>query len=605
MVPKIELGKKITAAVLVAGAGIEGMQAALDLADAGFKVYLTDHQAPGRKTAAAADAAARGLLCSISSKLLAVQANNNIELIENARVEGIDGVAGNFQITLGSAAPASVKGKAASTKKKAAEIMPGIAAGAVIFAPGFASLSAAAGYDFQEELRVLSEKNGLSITGKKAEAQEDMVPHATARPGIFVAAENSVPAIISAALVEGSSAAALAAELLSPARGALVREKKYPAEKQVSGEEPAIGIFVCKQLPAGKKAASGSIAAARKLASVVLAEELTNLCTAAALQRIQAAVADEGINRVQAITCNRQALEPLFQEALAEAGLNRYLLEMPDRDVTKESLCMSVARTRVLEPLKEISTAVVQSSLVIGNGLPALTAALSLANQGFEVYLMEQGPAATGEAARSLQKKVAAQGRIKLFPGAKITGFTGHPGSYATTIMVEGAERVLKHGTVIIEPDDDQKELAAMLKIPLTAGGSFLQPDALLPLDLACRGMFCCGNEGNAGNARKGIIQGLAAAARAATILAKRELTLSSIVAVVDPERCVACLTCVRECPYHAPVISEERVSFIEPADCRGCGICVSACPRSAIELKHCTDEQILAELAACANARR
>ena len=100
------------------------------------------------------------------------------------------------------------------------------------------------------------------------------------------------------------------------------------------------------------------------------------------------------------------------------------------------------------------------------------------------------------------------------------------------------------------------------------------------------------------------IIQGLAAAARAATILAKRELVLSAIVAVVDPERCVACLTCVRECPYHAPAISEERVSFIEPAECRGCGICVSACPRSAIELKHCTDEQILAELAACANSR-
>jgi heterodisulfide reductase subunit A-like polyferredoxin len=100
------------------------------------------------------------------------------------------------------------------------------------------------------------------------------------------------------------------------------------------------------------------------------------------------------------------------------------------------------------------------------------------------------------------------------------------------------------------------------------------------------------------------IIKGLAAAARAATILAKRELVLSSIISVVDPERCVACLSCVRECPYRAAAISEERVSFIEPAECRGCGICVSACPRRAIELKHCTDEQILAELAACVDAR-
>jgi heterodisulfide reductase subunit A-like polyferredoxin len=604
MVPKIEHGQKINAAVLVAGAGPAGMQAALDLADAGFKVYLVENEAPGRKRSAKGGAGARGLFCSISSKLLAVQANNNIELIENARVEGIDGVAGNFQVLLGSAAPASVKGRAASTKKKAAEKMPGIAAGAVIFAPGFASLSAAAGYDFQKELRALSEQNGFSVPGKKAEAQGDMVPHTTSRPGIFVAGYSGKSGITSA-LIEGSSAAALAAELLSPARGALVREKKYPAEKQISGEEPAIGIFVCKHLPSGEKLAAGSIAAARKLASVVFAEALPNLCSAAGLRRIQAAVADGGINRVLAITCNRQALEPLFQEALAEAGLNRYLLEMPDRDITKESLCMSVARARVLEPLREVSTAVVQSGLVIGSGVSALTAALSLASQGFDVYLVEQGPSDGSDAVRSLRKKVATQGRIKLFPGAQITGFAGHTGSYATTIMIDGAEKVLKHGTVIIEPGMDRKKLAALLKIPLTAGGSFLQPDALQPLDLACSGMFCCGNEGSAGDGRESIIQGLAAAARAAKILAKCELVLSSIVAVVDPERCVACLTCVRECPYHAPAISEERVSFIEPADCRGCGICVSACPRSAIELKHCTDEQILAELAACANAKR
>ena len=103
---------------------------------------------------------------------------------------------------------------------------------------------------------------------------------------------------------------------------------------------------------------------------------------------------------------------------------------------------------------------------------------------------------------------------------------------------------------------------------------------------------------------RRSIVLGRAAAARAATILAKRELILSSIVSVVDPERCVACLACVRDCPYRAPAISEEGVAFIEPADCRGCGICVSVCPRKAIDLKHYTDEQILAELTALVDLR-
>jgi heterodisulfide reductase subunit A-like polyferredoxin len=261
---------------------------------------------------------------------------------------------------------------------------------------------------------------------------------------------------------------------------------------------------------------------------------------------------------------------------------------------------MAVARARKLEPLKEVTSGVVQSGLVIGSGVSALTAALSLANQGFDVYLVEQGPSDGSAAARSLQKKVEGQNKIKIFSHALITSFAGHPGSYVTTITVNGDEKVLKHGIVIIEPGQAPDALAALLKIPVAADGSYVQQSALQPLDLACGGIFACGS----GDMSNSIIQGLAAAARAATILAKRELVLSSIISVVDPERCVACLSCVRECPYRAAAISEERVSFIEPAECRGCGICVSACPRRAIELKHCTDEQILAELAACMDVR-
>ncbi|MCX5903090.1 MAG: 4Fe-4S binding protein, partial [Proteobacteria bacterium] len=393
------------------------------------------------------------------------------------------------------------------------------------------------------------------------------------------------------------------AELLSPARGALVREKKYPAEMSVAGKERAVGIFICRQMLSGQKSAEGIIAGARKMSAVVHAEALPELCSMASLQRVQEIIDEQGLSRVVAVTCDPEAHAPLYQEALAEAGLNRYLLEMPDRGAAGHALDvlrMAVARARKLEPLKEVTSDVVQSGLVIGSGLSALTAALSLANQGFEVYLVEQGPSDGSDAARSLQKKVAGQNKIKIFSHVLITSFAGHPGSYVTIIMVNGDEKVLKHGIVIIEPGQAPDALAALLKIPLAADGSYVQQSALQPLDLACGGKFACGN----GDMSNSIIKGLAAAARAATILAKRELVLSSIVAVVDPERCVACLTCVRDCPYHAPAISEERVSFIEPAECRGCGICVSACPRRAIELKHCTDEQILAELAACTDAR-
>ncbi|MCX5895506.1 MAG: 4Fe-4S binding protein, partial [Proteobacteria bacterium] len=416
---------------------------------------------------------------------------------------------------------------------------------------------------------------------------------------------------------------------LSSARGALASEKKHPAEMRASGEAPAIGIFVCKQILADTKALTGIIAGARKLASVVHAEEMQELCSRASLQQVTSAIAEHRLNRVVAVTCNPQAHEPLFQEALAEAGLNRYLLVMADMgnagaqqtQVKRASdvIRMAVARAKLLEPLREISSKVAQRGLVIGSGLSALTAALSLADQGFDVCLVEQekegksaGAKPPGKqvsenikrAKRTLHKQITGQRRIELFTAARIIGFGGHPGCYTMTLSVKGAKKTLKHGIVIIEPGQVQEDLAVMLKIPVTPDGSYLRPDEMLPLDIACGGMFCCGYEDCREEMRRSIVHGRAAAARAATILAKRELILSSIVSVVDPERCVVCLACVRDCPYRAPAISEEGVAFIEPADCRGCGICVSVCPRKAIDLKHYTDEQILAELAACMDAR-
>jgi heterodisulfide reductase subunit A-like polyferredoxin len=101
------------------------------------------------------------------------------------------------------------------------------------------------------------------------------------------------------------------------------------------------------------------------------------------------------------------------------------------------------------------------------------------------------------------------------------------------------------------------------------------------------------------------IVQAQAAAARAGRLLTHSSLTAGGIVAEVDPEKCVGCLTCVRICPFDVPKVVGERAgvggilgtAYIEPSVCQGCGNCVAECPAKAIHLANYDDNQIMVKL--------
>jgi heterodisulfide reductase subunit A-like polyferredoxin len=101
------------------------------------------------------------------------------------------------------------------------------------------------------------------------------------------------------------------------------------------------------------------------------------------------------------------------------------------------------------------------------------------------------------------------------------------------------------------------------------------------------------------------IVQAQAAAARAALILAQDSMLTDARIAVVDPARCVGCLTCVRACPYDVPKVLTTftgvggvmGAAFIEPAMCHGCGVCAAECPAQAIQLKHYRDAEMLPKI--------
>jgi heterodisulfide reductase subunit A-like polyferredoxin len=141
-------------------------------------------------------------------------------------------------------------------------------------------------------------------------------------------------------------------------------------------------------------------------------------------------------------------------------------------------------------------------------------------------------------------------------------------------------------------------ELSKLLKVPLTADGFYLEAHVKLrPVDFASEGIFLCGAAHYPKSIEETISQAYAAAGRAAAILAKPALKAGGVVAEVDQDKCAACLTCIRVCPYEVPVIDvEAKKAKIEAAACQGCGVCVSECPVKAITLHHYTDAQVFAK---------
>jgi len=119
----------------------------------------------------------------------------------------------------------------------------------------------------------------------------------------------------------------------------------------------------------------------------------------------------------------------------------------------------------------------------------------------------------------------------------------------------------------------------------------------LRPVDMSVRGFFIAGTTHSPKTIRESITQAYAAAGRAQTLLAKKEINLGAAIAKVDSSKCAACLICIRACPFSIPFINEDGYSYIDPAKCQGCGICAADCPAKAIQLLAFEDDQIMAKL--------
>jgi heterodisulfide reductase subunit A-like polyferredoxin len=639
------------------------------------------------------------------------------------------------------------------------------------------------GLDVDPETRALLGRLEVNVDKYNFAAAPPFRPTDTSRPGVFAAGAVAGPKDIPESVTQASAAAAQASATVAAGRWTETTEAQFPAERDIAGEPPRVGVFICHcGINIGGVVDVPSVVEyAETLPWVAYTERNLFTCSEDTQKLIAEKIDEHNLNRVVVASCTPRTHEPLFRATLRESGLNSYLFEMANirehcswvhmkqpAEATakaKELVRMAVARAVNLAPLTDIELPVTQTALVIGGGVAGMTAAVGLADQGFETYLVEKEAELGGHLHHikylpngaevkpfldELAAKVEGHEKIKLFTGAALKSVSGFVGNYVSVVEDKEGEHELEHGAVVVatgarmaehdeygyaESDrvvsqrdleeglaegkaprdaasivmvqcvgsrDDEhpycsriccieavknalklkelnpkadvyilyrdmrtygeaedlyrearekgvffarfepgnkpvvtpgadrvkvkwsdiilgedveievdlvalaqgtwpdaeanKQLAEMLKVPLTADGFFLEAHMKLrPVDFATDGVFVCGIAHAPKTVEESIAQAQAAAARAATILAKPTIKAEGRVAVVNERRCIACGTCEGVCPYNAIEVNKEKMlAEVNAGLCKGCGSCAAACWSGAVDIAGVTHEQLL-----------
>jgi len=333
------------------------------------------------------------------------------------------------------------------------------------------------------DYQALAEKFGIELESHGFCRTNPLNPMETSRPGIFVSGAFQGPLDIPESVFSASGAGSQCGQLLDYRRGKLAEERIYPDEKDVSQEEPRVGVFVCHcGANIGKVVdVPSTVEYSLTLPNVVYAQEQLFSCATNCAKEITDMLEEKGVNRVVIAACSPRTLEPLFRDTLREAGINQYYLEMANirehcswvhslekedaTDKAKDLIRMSVARACYLEPLQEIDLPVDKRALVVGGGIAGMTCALSIADQGHEVHLLEKEKELGGTARRihytlegldvqaylhELAQRVYKHPSIHVYTDAVITEATGYVGNFVTRVKSERGNTEIKHGAAVI-----------------------------------------------------------------------------------------------------------------------------------------------------------
>ncbi len=348
----------------------------------------------------------------------------------------------------------------------------------------FSMIVLSIGLETSTETRKLAETLGIELTSGFFCNNTSFSPVETSRKGIFACGAFLGPRDIPQTVIDASAAAASAGAILTAGRNTLTEKPEIVPQTNVTGQRPAIGVFICKCgiNIAGVVDVPAVTEYAKTLPFVEFATDNLYSCSQDTQNAIAALIREKGLNRVVVAACTPKTHEPLFQETLVAAGLNKYLFEMTNirnhdswvhkqcpeeaTEKAKDLVRMAVEKVALMEPLEEATLEVNQTALVIGGGIAGMAAASSLASQGYTTHIVEKSGALGGQA-RNLYRtargediaaalsdmihQVENDPRITVHLNTTITSVQGFVGNFKTRIASAGAEdQTLEHGVAVI-----------------------------------------------------------------------------------------------------------------------------------------------------------
>jgi len=477
-----------------------------------------------------------------------------------------------------------------------------------------------------ESGRRLAENIGLELdeSGFVGKKSGDSHPVRTSREGIFICGSALAPKGIEDAVIQACAAASGAASFLAAERG---REMAPPPEKDLltvgPQDEAAILAIICQcgKNIAGLLDMDELVAYTKSLPNVKHVEVTPFGCDGVKIREL---LKKKDFNRLVMGACSPKTHEDLFSLHAEMGSLNRYLMEIVNlrnqctwvhskdkkkaTDKAKTLMRMGVKRATLLESLDDIHVSVTPACLVIGAGPAGISCALKLAEANLDVYLVEKKDSLDevekndASLVKNLIKELSRNEKVKVYTGSKVGRAEGFVGNFMAEIVTPDGEEDVNVGSIVVatkakmSTDSGEGDFEKDLLLQRDENDFFIGMLGILnPLDFNTEGVFRCGSAREEMGTLDAIVDGEAAASRAAEIISKEELVKSPAISFVVDEYCDGCAYCIDPCPSNAITLIEymtadgniKKTVEVNEAVCRGCGVCMATCPKKGIFVRH------------------